>query len=446
MAGVTSTKGVYFGRSSVIFSGKTSAPVAPTTVKVKEESGKFEKGKIAPWGSDNRYPQKFLDQLKLNGAASGGLSLLKAIHYGNGVTFFKNEKDENGKRTKQVQFLEDYEEIFSFWKRNKMPKFFTSTISDLETFSMAFPEYIISKDFQKITHVRRKKTAWCRRELINPSTGISEQVYLNANWEGTETNNEYTSKIHCMDPFWTADEIREYCKKKRIYKFVIPTHYTMTDETYYNKTSWHAVYHNGWMEVSNSIPKYKKYLFENQINIKYVVYISDQYFADEYGDDWEEYDVAKKKKIKEELITAIDEHLSGNESAGRTLFSKKIRDANGDFIKAIEIEPIDNLLKDGSFLPDASAANSEINYSQGVDSTLVGSGTPGGNMGAGSGSDKRIAFVILSALFKTKRETTLEIWEFLKEFNGWDEALQATFENMVLTTLDKNPTGQTNGI
>ena len=440
------THGVYFGKNAIIYTNKDKS-LQPTAIKIKEVSGEFGKGKIASWGDDNRYPQKFLDQLKLNGAASGGLGLLKAVHYGNGLTFYKNESNEkNGKRSRVIQYREDLPVINDFYNRNKLAKFLTETISDLETFNMAFPEFILSKDYKSITTVRRQKTAWCRRELINPKSGFSEHVYINANWESTSTDNDYVSQVPCVNNFWSAEEIREHCRKKKIYKFSMPVHYAMMDETYYNRTNWHAIYHNGWMDVSNSIPKYKKHLFENQINIKYVVYISNRYFEDEYGDDWEEFDVKKRQKIKEDLITAIDDHLSGNESSGRSLYSKKIKDADGNFIKAIEIEPIDNKIKDGSYLPDASAANSEILFSMGVDPSLIGAGIPGGKLGAGSGSDKREAFSILSALFKTKRETTLEIWEFLKSFNGWDAELQAGFENMMLTTLDNNPNGQINVI
>ena len=58
-----------------------------------------------------------------------------------------------------------------------------------------------------------------------------------------------------------------------------------------------------------------------------------------------------------------------------------------------------------------------------------------------SGSDKNAAFNILQALKKTDRETVLEIFDFIKGYNNWDETITANFENTVLTTLDANPTG-----
>ncbi|WP_281991394.1 hypothetical protein [Aquimarina aggregata] len=435
--------GVYFGNASVSLVSNDSH-IKPTLVVPKGEV-EYKKGVIAPWGEDNLYPQKFIDTIRLNGAASGGLNLLKSAHYGNGLTFYKNEKSETtGKREKVISYREDHPELNLFYKRNKLNKFFIETIGDLETFGIAFPSFIISKDFKKIVKATRQKTAWGRRELANPSSGFSERVYFKSLWDDEETSK--ASKIASVDPMWCMEEIKEYCAQKKLYEFIFPIHYGMMDEAYYPKLTWHAIYHNGWLEVSNSIPKYKKHLFENQLNIKFVVYIADEYFEEIYGEDWEKYDSEKRTTIREETIRAIDDHLSGNKSSGRSMYSKKIRTIDGSWEKGIEVEAIDNKMKDGSYLPDASAANTEILFSMGVDASLIGAGVPGGNMGSGSGSDKRIAFSILSALFKTKRDTTLEIWELLQDWNGWDPELQAGFENIMLTTLDKNPNGQQTGV
>ena len=112
-----------------------------------------------------------------------------------------------------------------------------------------------------------------------------------------------------------------------------------------------------------------------------------------------------------------------------------------NWVKGIEVEAIDNKIKDGAYLPEASAANSEIMFALGVDPSLLGAGIPGGKMNTGSGSDKREAFSILTSLFKSKREISLYPWQFIRDYNGWDEDLEGGFGNIELTTLDANPTG-----
>jgi hypothetical protein len=74
----------------------------------------------------------------------------------------------------------------------------------------------------------------------------------------------------------------------------------------------------------------------------------------------------------------------------------------------------------------------------------MGVGIPGGKMNSGGGSDKREAFSIVNSLFKTKRETTLEMWRLLRDYNEWPADLEGDFAITELTTLDKNPTGTEN--
>jgi len=443
MGNITTYGDVAFGHgSSAVFSfGKGTDP-KHTIVNPEDKTA----GEIAKWGDDNQYPQNLIKALNKNGAGGAALRILKSTHYGQGFHLFTKEVDEAGKQTKKIVAPNTYPEINDFFRRCKMNRFWTEDIADQETLYIAFPEFILSKDFSKIVSVRRLQAAKCRFEKINEKSGLIENVYFCHNWSSnTSPTSEYVEKIPAIDSWWHAEQIKEYCKKKRIYKFVIPVFYPLMSETYYPETDWHAVYRNGWMDVANSIPEYKKALFENQLNIKYIVHISEEYFKRTYINDWEDYMPEKKKEIRDQLTVAIDDHLSGNKNAGKSIQSVVYKDLNGNWVKGIEVEAVENTLKDGAYLPEASAANSEIMFAMGVDPSIVGAGIPGGKMNTGSGSDKREAFSILTSLFKTKREITLEIWDLLRDYNQWPPELQGGFANTELTTLDANPTGtQTN--
>jgi hypothetical protein len=142
------------------------------------------------------------------------------------------------------------------------------------------------------------------------------------------------------------------------------------------------------------------------------------------------------------LIETIDQNLTGSGNAGKSIQSMKIWDADSKTsVSAITITPIDNKLKEGIYLPEAEAANSEILFAFGVDPSLIGAGIPGGKLGAGSGSDKSAAFNILQALYKTNQETSLDPINFVRDYNGWDRTIYPIYERTMLTTLDKNPTG-----
>jgi hypothetical protein len=444
MSNITYYGDVAFGHGSgaAFAFGNTKNNVKHTLIAPEDNTS----GDIAKWGDDNMYPQTLQTALSLNGAGGAALRILKSTHYGQGFHLFTEDIDEAGKHSKKIINIKDYPDIEAFFRYNKINRFWTEQITDQETFYIAFPEFILSKDFNTIVSVRRQPAAKIRYEKINPKTGLIENVYFCHNWtSNTSVDSEYVQKIPVIDNWWHADQIKEYCKQKKIYKFIMPVFYPLVSETYYPIVDWHAVYRNGWLDVANSIPEYKKNLFENQLNLKYMVYISEEYFIRMYKNEWEEYTPEKKKELRDQLTRAIDDHLSGNKNAGKSIQSVVYKDMNGNWVKGIEVTPIDDVLKDGSYLPEASAANSEIMFAMGVDPSIVGAGIPGGKMNTGSGSDKREAFSILTSLFKTKRELTLEVWNLIRDYNGWDASLLGGFANTQLTTLDANPTGtQTN--
>ena len=197
---------------------------------------------------------------------------------------------------------------------------------------------------------------------------------------------------------------------------------------------------NGWVDVASNVPVYKKALFENQISIKYLIEIDERYFQKIYAEDWEDFSPDEKQTKRKEVIDTIEKTLASSKNAGKSIQSMKFIDENNVPQSAVTITDFTNKIKDGAYLPDATAANDEISFGLGVDPTLIGAGIPGKN-GSGGGSDKREAFTIASALCKSNRDSTLESFEFIQDYNGWDPDLIPVFENTILTTLDKNPTG-----
>ncbi|MCC4228381.1 hypothetical protein [Zunongwangia profunda] len=438
---------IHFGtgtQAAYVFSGKNkdNHTIAP----IEETAGAG--GKIAKWGDDNEYPKRFLEVVKKNGAAGSSYRFNRAAHYGQGFRLIKPTETKNGKEDRQIVSLNSVPEIREFFRRNKIHRVFTEIITDLETFDLGWPEYILTNDFSKIYSLKRLQTAKMRFEKINPKTGIIENSYFCHNWKSsTATDSEYVSKIPVIDNYCSAEEVKEYCKRNKVHKFTMPIYYPLIDETYYPEPSHHSVFRNGWMEVVNAIPEYKKHFSENQLNVKYMVYISDEYFTRTYADEWEKFDTNKKLEIRKNLKDAIDAHLAGNKNAGKSIQTTVFKDREGKWVKGIEVVPLkDENSSEGKGLLDSSVGNSEIMSAIGVDPNLMGVGIPGGKLNGGSGSDKREAFSILNSLFKTKRETTLDIWRLLRDYNGWDENLEGDFAVTNLTTLDKNPTGTQNEI
>lgn len=426
------------GASTIAVTKPENIDIKAKTVKITPDNIDLER-EIVKWGSDNLYPQKFYNNKFLkNGSAVGGVGALKNAHYGSGFHLMKESEDGNGVLKKEIVPLFKYPEIQLFIKNNKISRFWSEIIADQTIFHIAFAHFVISKDFTKITSVRRQKAAWCRFQVQNEA-GEIPNVFINSDWQAD--NVKYAVSIPMMDPYLSAEEIRQKCKDQKIHEFIYPSYYPLIDEAYYPKADWHAVDRNGWMDVANSVPELKKAIFENQLHFKYIIYVSEMYFENFYKDVWADFEPEKREKIRKDLVDDIDTHLSGNAAGGRSVISPVFHE-NGEYVEGIKVVAVDNKLMDGSYLPDASAANSEILFALGVDPCIIGLGIPGGKNLSGSGSDKREAYNILCANLKPRREITLEIWDLISDFNGWDPTLEGCFPNMVLTTLDDNKTGQ----
>lgn len=413
--------------------------------KVKSHSKDSESGEVVYWGSNNSYPQDVLKAISKNGAAEQSLKLRASAHYGNGLRFFKEEYTE-GKKSITLMGDDDLpEELRAFRKTSYLNRFWKESILDLEALSIAFPEYILSADYKKITRVKRQQAANCRFESMNDDGEIGH-IYISTKWEdGVNLDDEkYVGKTAYVDPYLSVEEVRDLCKKKGIRKFIRPTLHPLTTSSYYPSTSWHSVYKNGWVEVTSFVAQLKKKMFENQSIIIYHIEVTIDYFENKYGPKWFDFTTKQQDEKREELLESLDNRLSGTDNTHKSLLTVRYKDDAGNYVDGVTIKAIDNKIKDGAYLPEASAGNSEILFAFGVDPTLIGHGVPGGKMGGGGGSDKREAFTILNALMKTPREFTLEIWDFLQEYNGWDSKIKAGFESTTLTTLDKNPTGQEN--
>lgn len=451
-------KNVHFGKSTIALTGLGSEKkVVPVTIKINESDILVE-NQVVPWGVDNLYPQNFFNKKFVkNGAAVGGVTALKATHYGTGIQLVKEVRKgkpaapvnpdapevdpaskEKGEIIIEKQLLSDFPEIRKFFRDNKINKFWYGKITDQSMFHIAFTEHCLSMDQKTIARVKRHQAAHCRF-APQDKNGNVPFVYINTDWRNY--SEQTTEKIVYIDSdMMTVEEIKEYCIENKIYNFMTSSCYPLVDESYYPKTDWHAVDRSGWMDVANSVPELKKYLFENQIHAKFVVYISDFYFESFYKEEWDDFDADKRQKMREDLSSSIDEYMSGNEAAGKS-FVSPVFEENGKPVKGIEIVAVDDKLKEGSFLPDASAANMEILFAMGVDPVIIGAINVGSGQGR-SGSDKREAYTILSANLTPRRHITVDDWELWRDYNGWDSDLEALFPSVNLTTLDKNPNGQ----
>lgn len=412
-----------------------SAPLAHASISDNEE--------WCNWGEDNLYPKRLMQKVEKVGAASGGLEILTSAHYGTGIKIYELWETERGDAQFQEKIPSSVPEIYDFFHHTQFDLVLSDIIADYETLGIAFPEFLLSPNGNEIISVTRLKANDCRFE--KPQNGTIKNIFINTAWGESDFKKEENIKVPCFSMYSSVQEIKDYCKEKNIRKFIVPIVGTLVFEKVYPSVGWHSAFKSGWIDVVLSIPEFKKYMYEQQFNFKYLIHIADDYFLHRYGKDvWEEFDSEKKETLRRELANAIDEKMKGNQAGGTSLISPFFRDkTSGELIKGVMIEEVPQTLSNGEFLPDASAGNSEILFAMGVDPALLGAGIPGGKNLSGSGSDKREAYTILCARLPRKHARTLKIFHIIQKWNGWNEDYIAKLPNINLTTLDKNPNGQT---
>lgn len=177
------------------------------------------------------------------------------------------------------------------------------------------------------------------------------------------------------------------------------------------------------------------------MNVNLHIEVFEEYFERKYKEDWQSFTAEKRQEVRSQFVEDLDASLRGVDNGGKSIMSIIYKDDHGTPQPGLKITEIEKGKKDGAYLDDTSAGIQAALTAAGTDPSLIGAGIPGGKLGAGSGSDKSAAWNILSALMVPNRDTTLEIFEFIQEYNGWPENLIGGFENTMLTTLDKNPTG-----
>lgn len=419
----------------------TNLPIASSLV----ESSKAKNKKIVQWGANNAGPKKLLKEINKIGSAGKAIDISADAHFGTGLSVY--EEDDEGKK-KTIPFRK-IPKLAQFDNVNNWNLYYSETILDYETHEMFFSEFCTTNNYEEISFIKRHDPSVCRFEEMNPSTGLIENVYLNADWENYEDNS--TVGIPLFSMYASADSVKEECKRRKITRFMICFHSARNGELYYNSPRWQAPFRNGWTDIILAVPEIKKRITEQQLNIKFLIHVSDDYFRSLYGLDdstnqpiWDQMEQKERDSIYEELINTIDDHLTGIKGSGRSLTVPMIKSAfDQKLVKSVEIERIDSETKDGALLAEAAAGIQEIYLSKGVDPCLPGASIPGTQYQSGSGSNKREAYTILCASKVRPRTITLLPFYFVRDWNGWGDNLYGAFPNVILTTLDKETSGQT---
>lgn len=413
--------------------------VPSTAPKPKAEGG--ANSIIAPWGENNDYPQQILKE------AEGDTELLPLLEWKGRVLQGRevvavNLVWDDGKKDFKVERIND-EEITKFLNTLNWKRYWREACVDFTYFQNIFPDLIKSKDNNRIAIINTHDASWCRWGVMD-NDGNIKKCFVSAEWQdGAKADDKTKVMEHpVIDPY-DPEVIEKIKNDKKVKRFVYHANYPSPGRAYYPIAGWHSFLFSDWFQIKKNVAKWKRKFMERVLSAKFIITIPTNYWPAVHK-DWESKSKEEKLKIKKEKVKEINDSLTGLEGAGSSILSEVGFDHEGKELPAIKIIPIESGFKDGEHLEDSQEASQHLNRALNVDSTLVGSGPSRGN-DAGSGSDKRVAFNIYTAILQPFRDVILEPLYFIADYNGWTDRypnIRFKVLEVDIQTLDQGPTSK----
>ncbi|WP_333802562.1 hypothetical protein [Sphingobacterium multivorum] len=386
-----------------------------------------------PWGKSDKFPDEMWAMARKSGVAMSALRLLNLKLFGQMVVpAIPRELDDNNQM--KYDLVKD-QEVRDFFKRSNFDVTRLAIIQDYNALANSFPLLMLNEDRSKIVRIGHDKARKFRYRPYNEKSGRIEKAIRSANFPSPADDFDEFDVIDSRDWFSEVDRIK-YVEKG--HNYVFPTYYPDPEFDYYSLAHWDGVRSNGWLEISNSIPSYKRAIFRNQAAIKYHVKISMSYWLTKYP-KWASMGEAERTKAVNDQYDEMDKYLTGTENAMKTFVSFfDINKLNGTSIPGIEIVAIDDKLKSDAYLPDGAAANAEILFSMLVNPAIFGLGMPGGSYGGANqgGSDIRESWLVMNAINAADRAIIYQMFDFVRDYNGWNPDMTLLTLDKVLTTTD----------
>ncbi|QIX60875.1 hypothetical protein HER32_06665 [Hymenobacter sp. BT18] len=402
------------------------ASTTPTT--------KYSAQDVAPWGDDNLFPQNVLKEISKSTIIAPVLDWKQRAIYGQGIVYGRvTGYDKNGQ---EVFERVRVPEIETFFRKSNIPRYGFEGLQNLVYWANGFAEVILSRDRSRITSVNTQDAVYCRYSVPKPGKG-PEKMHISAMWaEGAKPGDAYTTSVPVLDPY--TDPVEALRARTDGFKYIYPLSVPSPGQSLYQLVAWNSLRKSGWLDVALAIPEFKKNLLANQLTIKYLIEADIRYWSWKYP-DWDQKKEGDRKQIISEELAAFEATMAGTSGAGKSIMTVTMPDpANpGSMISVFKVTAIDDKIKSGLLVEDSQEASSHHYTALQVDPTLPGI-SPGKGMGAGSGSDKRVAFNVFVATHYFLQHLILEPLYLVRDYNGWGEDIEFRFLNMQVGTLDQS--------
>jgi hypothetical protein len=425
----------FTGKSGVNGSPAASPAEHKTPLASTEETLNTVAGKWIPWGFGDTLPRDLALLIRKSPVGRAGLRRTTKDIYGQRLFTYK-VTDYTGDGEAVIQYVKEpeWEQIM---RRSNFNIVRIGLYQDFAYYDINFPELRFNGNKTKVYGVDYQKASHCRLGQVNPSTGYIDKVFISGRFPNVRPEDCDTLPV--IDCIRYPDQIEDIRKDYKNFKYIMPQFWPDPLNDYYPEVFWYSA--KDHIEVEALIQSYTKAMLKNQVTIKYHIQIPFEYLYELYP-KFQSMGEDEQDKIVEELYDEIIDCLTGAENAAKALMSFFKTGQDGKPQGKWIIETIEDKLKTDAWLPSENAAGSQIQFAMMLNPALSGQGNTGGSGNArgganNGGSNIRESGLDRRALQPADRDINHSLFNFCKEFNGWDPELLLGVQDMVQTTLDQ---------
>jgi hypothetical protein len=407
-------------------------------VKNEDESVKY----LRWYNEDNAFPDKIKKRLEDDPELFPFIEKFCNLLYAGGLVYGTWKYDA---RTKKKYFEPIFDaEIEQWLKDSNISAYMREVFIDTKTFYNGFAEMVYDangkNDGGKIVALSVQDATFCRFGKQN-SKGLKDKVFVNADWED-DAEAKNAKEYACLNPYFKPYDQLENIKGNVVYyPITLPG---TPGRIAYQRPAWYGLVDGKALETARLMMEYKYYYMKNGMSIKYHVEVDEEYFIAKYK-DWPKKTDAERVKIVQDEIRAFNDVYHKVDAAGKTHLTMMKRDNMKNQYSTWKITQMKNETPSGEFVNDMNQISLLKLRAIGLNQSLVGGiNSSNGSIGAGSGSNARIALNAHAIENKGFIEACLApLNSVITKVNGWEKKYPGiTFmtEQYFIATLDQvNP-------
>lgn len=386
-------------------------------------------------GQNDNFPNKLIEAFEKDTVLTPTVRLAATLLYGGGIAIGQYQY-VNNKRDWQPY---NYPPFWKWAKATALNMQLFTILYDYCYFAIAYPMLTLSLDGKTIARVSTKnsRSKACRlgRKKAN---GEYDEVFINPDFGTSYFNKELTKSLKVIPEFAGAEWLKKNAKPGASYIF--PIRRIDSGREYYPMPDGYSAISSGWVEIASLIAIYNKAVLKSGATFKWHIEVHPDYWPSRFGLKWEQSSPTEKVEMMKEQVNEWKKALFGAENADAVIATamKHVPGKNEETYSLVKITKLDNSTngKDGSYLNASREASQHKIIAMGMDPTLVGALPGDGGMGAGSGSNNRVAFNQRVLLSKADQDNVLQLMELIRDFNEWPETMEFAIDQGLITTLD----------